>query len=331
MPQAKFEKAPVDRVGQRVSGPPEKFWGELRTEIWRDPVGRREIASRLLRLTDAVRARLVDSRNLADEWRGLGIQVRQVRMRARGLCSGRDGSRVVFVNTDDPYEIQRFTAAHEVAHLLLTNEQLRRMPFSAREEESLCDRFASQLLIDREVLGSVIGQADGPPHPEELLRLCGRLRVNVRPLQIAAGERLADTPYCVLLARYRGHWRRPHELAFRVESVAGARHTYLPRHQRLASIGLARLARAAEEADHGLLLEGSDSSVGIGLRGLGPSHLSSTARGRVDWRATVQGRKAPFLLAVLDLSALDLLGESEEPSLPEVDGAGLGRHDPSAR
>ena len=308
MPQTRSEKAPVDRVGRRACRSPEKLWSELRTEIWRDPADRREIASRLLRLTGAIRPRLVDSRDLADEWAGLGIEVRPAKMRARGLCSGREDSRVVIVNADDPYEIQRFTVAHEVAHLLLTNERLRRMPFSPREEESLCERFAGQLLIDREVLGGALRKADGPPHPEELLRLCGRLRVNVRPIQIAAGEALADTPYCVLLARYRGHWRRPQEIAFRVESIAGARHTYLPRHQRLASAGLARLARGAEEADHGALLEGSDRSVGIGLRGLGPSRSSSTAWGRVDWRATVQGREAPFLLAVLDLSALGTAG-----------------------
>lgn len=321
MPQTRSEKALVDRIGQRAPRSLEKLWGELRAEIWRDPAGRREIASRLQRLAGAIRPRLADSRNLADEWAGLGIEVRPVKMRARGLCSGYEGSRVVFVNANDPYEIQRFTVAHEVAHLLLTNERLRRMPFSPREEESFCERFASQLLIDRDVLSGTLRKADGPPHPEELLRLCGRLRVNVRPLQIAAGEILAGTPYCVLLARLRGHWRRPQEIAFRVESIAGSRHTYLPRHQRLSSVGLARLAQAAERADHGAVVEGSDLSVGIGLRGLGPSHSSSTAWGRVGWRATVRGREAPFLLAVLDLSALGSADTEGFAMRAEVPGA----------
>lgn len=308
MPQMRSEKTPVSHVERRADRSFEKLWGELRTEIWGTPADRREIASRVLRLTDAIRPRLIDSRDLADEWAGLGLEIRSVKMRARGLFSGREGSRVIFVNADDPYEIQRFTVAHEVAHLLLANEQLRRMPFSPREEESLCERFAGQLLIDREVLGGALREVAGPPHPEELLRLCGRLRVNVRPLQIAAGEALADTPYCVLLARHRGHWRRPQEIAFRVEAITGARHTYLPRHQRLASVGLTQLAWAAEEADHGALLEGGDQYVGIGLRGLDTSRSSSTAWGRVGWRATVQGRKAPFLLAILDLSALGTAG-----------------------
>jgi len=305
MPQTKSEKAQLDLLERRS---PEELWHELRAKVWWDPGNRHEIVRRLLHLADTLRPQLVDSRNLIDEWLGLGIEVKPVKMKARGLCSGRDGSRTVFVNLDDPYEIQRFTIAHEVAHLLLANEQLRRMPFSPQAEESLCERFASRLLIDRCKLDEVVRQEEGPPHPEELLRLCGRLRINVRPLQIAMGEVLADTPYCVLLARYRGHWRRCHEIAFRTESITGARHTYLPRHQRLVSIGLAQLAQEAEEADHGALLEGSDPSVSIGLRGLDKGRSSSTVRGRVGWRATVQGKKTPFLLAVLDLSALDLAG-----------------------
>jgi len=304
MPQTRSEKTLVSRAGGQPRRSPESLWSELRAEIWKSPADRREIASRLLRLTGVIRPWLVDSRVLAEEWAGLGIEVRSVRMRARGLCSGGEGSRVVFVNAGDPYEVQRFTVAHEVAHMLLVNQRVRRMPFSPREEESLCERFAGRLLIDREVLGGALSEAGGPPHPERLLRLCGRLRVNVRPLQIAAGEELADSPYCVLLARYRGHWRRPQELAFRVESVAGARHAYLPQHQRLVSIGLTQLAGQAEEADHGALLEGSDREVAIGLRGLSSERTSSTAWGRIGWRATVQGKKAPFLLAVLDLSAL---------------------------
>lgn len=281
----------------------DEAWAELRARVWRQPVNRRVVRERLLGLTATVRELLVRARPLEAEWEALGIEVRQAATTARGYCSpGQGDSRVVYVNERDPYEVQRFTVAHEVAHLLLANTGFRRPPLSPPEEERLCEQFAGRLLIDHEVLARRL-PAGSPPAPDDLLRLCGHFRVNIRPMLIAVGEQLARTPYCLVLSRRRGHSRRPEELAFRVESVAGSRHVYFPPNQRLRSVGLTRLAEDAERAAHGDLLGGRDTFVTVGLRGLNGERSSRTAHRNVTWRAIRHGVRAPFLLAVLDLGA----------------------------
>lgn len=302
MPPTKSSEKIRDVPHSVEGGTLDDFWARMQARVWRPPVDRQAVRERLLALTPLLRQHLRESRQLATEWSPLGIEVKPVKMRARGLCSA--SGRVVYVNSDDRYELQRFTIAHEVGHLLLSGPAPRRRPLSPQDEEFLCEEFAGRLLIDQAILASELTPLGGAPDPESLLRLCGRFRVNIRPMQIAVGEHLADSPYAVLLARRRGHWRRPAELAFRVDSLSGARHSYLPRHQRLASLGLTALDASAERARHGTVCEGSDPSVRVGLRGLDAEQSSATTRGAVGWRAIVQGNNSPFLLAVLDLRLL---------------------------
>jgi hypothetical protein len=277
-------------------------WTDLRASMWREPLDRATLPARLLDLTDDIRDRLIAVRPLEKEWAPLGVEVKQVAMRGRGICSTASESRVIYVNREDPYALQRFTVAHELAHLLLAKPGDRSKSLAPWEEEALCEQFASKLLIERDALDRELAALAHPLGPEDLLRLCGRFRVNVRPMIIAVGEFLAGTPNCLLLARRRGHWRRPDELGFRVNGLAGSRHIFFPPDQRLASLGLRELAHQAERAPHGSCLSGVDAEVEIGLRGLPGKRSSTTIRGPVRWRACRLGRDAPLVLAVMDLS-----------------------------
>lgn len=316
----------VDEWLRQTDAPAEQDWRELQAELWREPRDRVALRERLLDLASRLRTRLVQTRALAAEWEGLGIEVREATIRGRGICSTGGGRRVVRVNRNDPRPLQRFTVGHELAHLLLASPDGRPSPISPGEEEQVCEEFAAALLIDAAVLDPKLDAIGGPPEPEDVLRLCGQFRVNVRPMLFEVGKRLIDSPHCFLMARWRGHPKRSWELAFRVEAARGRRHVYFPPNQRLASVGLWRLADLAEKASHGALLEGVDQAVRIGLRGLAGQRSSDTVVAPVSWRALRQGTDVPFLLARLDfddeladwLSARSAANQSRSQHLREA-------------
>lgn len=247
--------------------------------------------------------RLVDERPLAREWAPLGVQVKPVSMAGHGSCSPMGRTRTIYVNRKDHHELQRFTVAHELGHLLLMDAESRRR-LHPKAQEKLCDSFASALLIPRNRLSAALQETGLPPSPADLIRLCGRFRVNVRPMFFAIGELLEDGSDFLVFARYRGHRLRPEELAFHVEATTGARHAYFPPEQRLASLGLSNLVVASENAAHGDSIAGADSAVILGLRGLDANNTSDSVKGPVVWRAFRAGKEAPYVLAIIDLAEI---------------------------
>jgi hypothetical protein len=260
----------------------------------------------LLPITEEIRSQLIPTRQLVEEWEPLEIDLRLVPMTARGSAHQSDGAKVVFINASDPHELQRFTMAHEVAHLLLTPPDLERDVLHPTAEEELCETFASELLMPKHSISLQL--RDGPPTPEDVLRLCGEYRVNVRPMIRALGKHLASNVH-LLLARWRGHPRRLEAVAFRVDASAGDRRIFFPRDQRLSTVGLANLAQEGARAAHGECAEGSDEGVVIELRGLDAEPPSMSVPGRVSWEMVRQGKETPYLLAVLDLK--DVLEDTQ--------------------
>jgi len=274
-------------------------WDAWRGQLWRPPIRREELGLRLRALAPLIRARLRSERSLSEEWAPVGVEVAHVAMAARGSFSPRSGSRAIFVNAHDAHPLQRFTVAHELAHLLLAAPQRNVHVLEPDEEESLCDDFARTLLVPLE---SIPEHVRAYPTPDEIVRLCGRLRVNVRPVLRQVGDVLGRSRHHLLLARWRGHRRRPAERDFRIEDAAGNPHVFLPFDERLLSTGLATLAARARDAQHGETFEGVDDDVVVRLRGLQGSRSSAVSYGRVRWRAQRQGRdRPPYVLVVLDL------------------------------
>jgi hypothetical protein len=276
-------------------------WDAWHADLWQPPLSREALHAKLLALAPVIRPLLTRTPSPAEEWAPLDVRVIAVAMAGRGSCSPADGSRTIFVNEADPHELQRFTVAHELAHLLLTPPSARMSILRPADEEGICESFASELLIPSAMIAR---STQTPPTPEDLLRLCGKFRVNVRPMLRAVGRQMGIGPYHLLLARWRGHWRRPHDVAFRIEASAGNPHVFIARDQRLLSMRLSTLATEGYAAEHGSLLEGFDECVTIGLCGLPGPRSSAVIGGRVSWQAIRQGLRNPYLLVVLDLRSV---------------------------
>ena len=284
-------------------------WVELRSQLPGDEIDRAGLDDWLMGLAEPLGRRLARIGSLPDEWVPLGVDVRTVSMSGHGSCSVAGDSRIIYVNRKDELPLQRFTVAHELAHLLLGGRLAAEGGAAGVwQEERLCDRFASAILIPAEELSAGLEACGVPPGPDDILRFCGQFRVNVRPVVFAVGERLKDSTTFLLLARFRGHWQRPAELAFRVEATAGARHAFFPHGQRLVSLGLDHLVAAAERASHKDLFAGVDPNAVLGLRGLSGKRSSDTVSGPIAWRACRLGHDTPYVVAVLDLSELEGLG-----------------------
>jgi IrrE N-terminal-like domain len=181
---------------------PELAWMQWSEQIWSAPIDPDRVRSRLILLAGSLRPLLIESSDLTAEWAPLGVRVIPTTMHARGHCIPSDRSRTIAVNQADGNALQRFTVAHEICHLLLTPQaRARPLLFKAREEETICDEFAAEMLIPQASLIDSLPSGGLPPTTDEILRLCGRFRVNVRPMLFAIARHLAHEPYHLVLAR----------------------------------------------------------------------------------------------------------------------------------
>jgi IrrE N-terminal-like domain len=259
----------------------------------------------LARDVDAVEHRLVSvaadmarylerSKTGLKQWKRLGVHAVVADIVASGGCRQDGSERVVFVSRRDDPRRRRFTVAHEIAHLLLKDIRGSVRIGRAREER-LCDIFAAHLLVPRSDLERVL-EADGEIDTSRVFELCNRFGVSLQPMLIALGPYL-DDDRALLVAREAGHPRRPEVVDFRFHAAA-AKIAYLPRHQRVRSVGLDGLCAWAKEAVGGERA-GCDVAV-LELRRAG-APTSGVAEGPVRWSARLLPNR--LLLATLDLSS----------------------------
>jgi len=236
-------------------------------------------------------------------WAATGVTVRLARMRGRGRCDLSEEAPIVQINRVDNRYAQHFTVAHEIGHLLLAALPTDRRPkLSHREEEELCDDFARRVIVPPDELADAL--AGEMPTPEQVLRLCGSFEANPSTMVLALGTQLYLPHSAYLLARLRGHRRRPAEVGFRIEAAVGPKDLYWPQDQRIDGLGLGELARLAEEAGAGVSIKGIDE-VSVRLRRVDATTSHNAMTGPAYWRAVKQGRhKPPYLLAQIDCSNL---------------------------
>jgi len=279
--------------------------------MWRErlqscPPGPEGVERTLEELAETVTATL-GRQPLAERWwRAAGIQIRERAMRARGRCdTSRVGAPVVLVRSADNRYAQGFTVAHEVAHLLVDQ-----LPFERRSElgyeqvEKLCDGFARNVLVPPARLRAELGPRPEVPEPSEVLRLCGLFVANPSVVLRSLERELPFDGRTYLLARLRGHYRRPAAIAFRVDATAGTGKLFWPQDIRLAKLGLAVLAGEGERASHGEHFSGRDSEVVIPLARLDRTTDHNAMSGPVSWQAVRQGKGGAYLLALLDTHEL---------------------------
>jgi hypothetical protein len=252
-------------------------------------------------------------------WAATGLSVREAPMRGRGRCDVSADAPVLYINRIDNRYAQHFTVAHEIGHLLLNSfspERLRGV--SHRQEEDLCDEFAQRVVVPPDELAAELNGE--PPALDQVLRICGLFEANPGTVVRALGSQLHLDRYAYLLARWRGHYRRPGILGFRIDAAAGPEALYWPLHQRVEGLGLEDLAKAAEEAEHGAFFEGFDEKVTVQLRKVETRSRHNVMTGPVRWQAVRQGRKRPYLLAIADCSLLagERLANMKDNSPPSV-------------
>ncbi len=247
-------------------------------------------------------------------WKHLGVSVQTSDLKHSGAHHGGKGNRLVFVRASEHRLRQRFTAAHEIGHFLL--EDLRAVGadwVDAAAEERLCDDFASELLIPRAALYDALA-SDRRLSSRLLTSLCRRFRVNLQPMLIALCQTGLFAGYTVLLAGRRGHPSRPQEIDYRVEAQPFRGSIFLPRNQRLRSLGLGDVVDWAAPLDAGQHCEGSAGALRLPLweRGRG----SGIATGRASWEAqTLAGNG---LLVLIELGELQYQWKHPQKMRPSV-------------
>lgn len=236
------------------------------TQSWADRCSALAVASsadelrRLLLSQAESLADLLDSARVGHrEWLRLGIRVEPKRMFSAGACLDMGSYRVVYIRADDDYRRQRFTVAHEAAHLLLTGvHSAGRLTLSRSAEERLCDAFAAALLVPAARLASALSSLSWED-PDDVLSLCRKFGVGIHPMIISLAQRWSRSGLMLLVAHRVGHPLRPQEVAARVLAHAGLEPVFIPRDQRLRSLNLIGLASWADAAAAECRATGEDS------------------------------------------------------------------------
>jgi hypothetical protein len=249
-----------------------------------------------------------------DQWHALDVELLEAPLGTSGGCQDDRGSRRIFINAEESHLRKRFTAVHELAHLLLMDERIAASGvLDPRTEERFCDGFASAVLVPRQRLRAILAERGLPRDPVAVLSLCGAFRVNITPMMIALRPFFASAPWTIVPARRRGHRHRLGEVDFRVECFTGHRGVFIPPEQRLASLGLESLVSWARVAARGTSAKGVDRTwLDDDLNDI------EADRPPVRWSGHLLGGEPELLLAVFELTPLLVArAERRSQSLPQ--------------
>ena len=138
----------------------------------------------------------------------------------------------------------RYTVAHELGHLLVdVDEVAKELGIEGEAEESLCDMFASRMLIGRGHLRKCVAGKD-TLKPADFLQLCRRFGVSLsamanalaevwRPswglLLVGRQDREGSDDYRVSAAVFGRPWFVPREMTFSKLGFEGVVHWMLDR------------------------------------------------------------------------------------------------------
>ena len=197
--------------------------------------------------------------SLETEWRQLGVNVIRTKLVASGGCVMRDGFADIYVNEDEPVQRNRYTVAHEIGHLLMDVDNIANdLGIEGNAEESLCDVFASRLLIGRGHLRRcVVGKARFDP--SDFLELCKRFGVGLA----AMANALADVwqPRWGLLLVGRQDTHESHE--YRVIASVHSRPWFVPNDIKFSKLGMELLTDWMRDQSAGQSSRGSIPKVTI--------------------------------------------------------------------
>lgn len=217
--------------------------------------------------------------SLATEWRQLGVNVIRAQLVASGGCVIRDGVAEIYVNEDEPVQRNRYTVAHELGHLLMDADNVAKdLGIEGPAEESLCDVFASRILIGRGHLGRcVAGKARF--EPLDLLELCKRFGVSLSAMATALTDVWRPAWGLLLVGRQDAGGSRD----YRVSTAVHSRPWFVPTDLKFSKLGMERLADFMQDPSGGQTSHGSISNLKIDL-------WDPASDVRRSGRATISGR-----------------------------------------
>lgn len=275
----------------------------------------------LLHIADDLAPRLLGSSLSHAAWRALGVKVVQRDLQSlSGYCEPKSRELLVIVRALDNARRQRFTVAHEIAHLLMGQVPCAAIGLMPKAEERLCDRFASRLLVPRGDLAAQLARRNG--EPEDILALSERYGVSVSVTLAACGEWLKARRRLIVAASVRAHPKREEEIALRVFRFHSSPYL-MPEDGRLSSLGLGELADAVE-AGGGGTRSGHTSRLTLRLWRPEGTPRSGNAKGPAAWRALT----VPSTLTLVQIDTSRLHQRWYRASRADTARSGLGRHKP---
>jgi uncharacterized protein DUF955 len=243
---------------------------------------RDELRAGLLDIADDLGPLIIGSGVSPKAWRALGLRVAQRDLgNHSGLAHLGDGARVVQVNSRENPRRQRFTVAHEMAHMLMARVERGRIGLPRAEEELLADEYAQRLLVPRADLMSLLPSLE--PRPAAVLSVSRRYGVSLSVALNACGDWFTRYGHAFFAASVRGHPARPREVALRAHR-ARCGELLIPDLVRVSSLGLA----GVESADPGLAsgaAEGEADAVELRLWRPRARPRSGVARGPARWES----------------------------------------------
>ena len=247
---------------QRI--PPWERWREVSAECGDVVTFRRRFGRFADELSELFppRAKVQGPRpSVTKEWRQLGVNVIRTKLVASGGCVIRDGLADIYVNEDEPVQRNRYTVAHELGHLLMDVDNMAKdFGIEGSAEESLCDTFASRMLIGRAHLRKCLaGKAWF--EPSDFLELCKRFGVSLSAMANALGDIWQPSWGLLLVGRQDTQRSRD----YRVSASVHSRPWFVPKDIKLSKLGMGPLTDWACDQSSGQTVRGTIPNVMIVL------------------------------------------------------------------
>lgn len=200
-------------------------------------------------------------RSLEREWRQLGVNVIRTKLAASGGCVMRDGFADIYVNEDEPVQRNRYTVAHEFGHLLMdVDNKAKEFGIEGRAEESLCDKFASRVVIGRGHLRKCVA-GKNRFGPLDFLELCSSFNVSLAAMASALVDVWRPSWGLLLVGRHDNE----DSCEYRVSAAVHSRPWFVPKDVKFSKLGMEQLSARMRDQSAGQNSRGSISNVTIVL------------------------------------------------------------------
>jgi hypothetical protein len=207
-------------------------------------------------------AQILGPGGITREWAPVGLTIEVRPLATSGLCVR--GTRRIVIRRGDPSVRQRYTVAHELAHLLLAcADGGYGLNLSWQREESMCERFASRVLIPRNDLTRYVSNNAAEASVAWLRETARHFRASWSATVIALGEAGISGDAAFVLARHAGHPKRPHQMGLRIAHAATPPWLWLPCHQRIQSLGWRSVAAWEGGQSPGAVRNGRDRGLAL--------------------------------------------------------------------